>query len=117
MKKTFTAIAASSILSAALLSATSTVIAAPSKEKCADIVKEGKNACDANGHSCAGQSTYDNQPNEWIKVPTGTCTQIVSICKGDVDAPEGVSAKKMKRYCKKVAEQADDSVTGGRIVE
>ena len=42
---------------------------------------------------------------------------IVSICKGDVAAPEGVSEKKLMRYCKKVAVQTDDSITGGRLVD
>ena len=46
-------------------------------EKCAGIVKAGKNDCGANGHSCAGQSTVDNQEGEWVYVPEGTCDKIV----------------------------------------
>lgn len=48
----------------------------PDMEKCAGIVKAGKNDCGANGHSCAGQAKKDNDPNEWIAVPKGTCEKI-----------------------------------------
>ncbi len=46
-------------------------------EKCAGIVKAGKNDCAANGHSCAGKAKKDGDANEWIYVPTGTCNKIV----------------------------------------
>jgi uncharacterized membrane protein len=46
-------------------------------EKCAGIVKAGMNDCGANGHSCAGQASTDNDPNEWVYVPKGTCEKIV----------------------------------------
>lgn len=45
-------------------------------EKCAGIVKAGKNDCGANGHSCAGQAKTDNDANEWIALPKGTCDKI-----------------------------------------
>ncbi|MDH3461254.1 MAG: DUF2282 domain-containing protein [Burkholderiaceae bacterium] len=46
-------------------------------EKCAGIVKAGKNDCGAAKHSCAGQSVKDGNAAEWIYVPTGTCEKIV----------------------------------------
>ena len=46
-------------------------------EKCAGIVKAGMNDCGANGHDCAGMAEVDNDPNEWIYVPEGTCDKIV----------------------------------------
>lgn len=46
-------------------------------EKCAGIVKAGMNDCGANGHSCSGMAETDNDPNEWIYVPEGTCEKIV----------------------------------------
>ena len=48
-------------------------------EKCAGIAKIGSNDCGAlNGkHSCSSQATMDNDPNEWVYVPQGTCTKIV----------------------------------------
>lgn len=42
-------------------------------EKCYGIAKKGENACGTPLHSCAGVSTTDNDPTEWILVPVGTC--------------------------------------------
>ena len=50
--------------------------AKPGFEKCAGIVKAGMNDCGASGHSCAGQASKDNAPEEWIYVPEGTCKKI-----------------------------------------
>lgn len=77
-KNTAAAVAASSILAIAL--ASSPISAHAGKEgyeKCQGVVKAGLNDCGANGHSCAGQATADNDPNEWIYVPEGTCEKIV----------------------------------------
>ncbi|RTZ76271.1 MAG: hypothetical protein DSZ02_01760 [Gammaproteobacteria bacterium] len=49
----------------------------PGFEKCMGIVKAGKNDCGTSGHACAGQSTKDGAPDEWIYVPEGTCEKIV----------------------------------------
>lgn len=45
------------------------------KETCYGVAKAGKNDCkSADGaHSCAGQATKDNDPNEWKYVEKGTC--------------------------------------------
>ncbi len=45
-------------------------------ERCAGIVKAGQNDCAANGHSCAGQAKTDNDKNEWVYLPKGTCDKI-----------------------------------------
>ncbi len=47
-------------------------------EKCSGIAKAGMNDCGAldGKHACAGQSTVDNDANEWVYVPAGTCTKI-----------------------------------------
>lgn len=47
-------------------------------EKCFGITKAGKNDCGsrASGHSCAGQSTKDNDPADFVAVPKGTCDKI-----------------------------------------
>ncbi len=47
-------------------------------EKCAGIAKAGMNDCGSldGKHSCSGQSTRDNDDNEWVYVPEGTCTKI-----------------------------------------
>lgn len=51
--------------------------AKPGFEKCAGIVKAGTNDCGTSGHACAGQSSKDGAPDEWIYVPAGTCAKIV----------------------------------------
>lgn len=47
-------------------------------EKCAGVAKAGKNDCGAldGKHNCAGQATRDNDDNEWVYVPKGTCEKI-----------------------------------------
>ena len=109
---------ATSVLAAALMTVSGTAAAA-STERCADIVKDGKNTCAVKslGLSCQGSSNEDNMQGAWIKVPTGTCTNIVAICAGDADAPEGTKEKKLAKACGKVAEQTDEEVVGGRLVD
>ena len=46
-------------------------------EKVYGVAKAGKNDCAAKGHSCAGQSKVDNDPNEWIFLPAGVSAKIV----------------------------------------
>jgi uncharacterized membrane protein len=50
--------------------------AAGDDEKCAGIVKAGKNDCATAGNSCAGQVKTDSQKDAWIYVPKGTCEKI-----------------------------------------
>ncbi|MEM7360901.1 MAG: DUF2282 domain-containing protein [Pseudomonadota bacterium] len=108
---------ASSILAAALMSAP-TVASAASSERCADIVKGGKNTCAVKslGISCQGNATEDNMVGAWIKVPAGTCGNIVAICAGEAEAPEGTKEKKLAKACGKIADQ-EEGVAGGRLVD
>ena len=46
-------------------------------EKCAGIVKAGKNDCGTSKHACAGQAKADGDKEEWLYVPNGTCDKIV----------------------------------------
>ena len=108
---------ATSILAAALMSVSSVSVAADT-ERCADIVKGGKNSCAVKslGISCQGNATEDNMVGAWIKVPTGTCGNIVSICAGTAQAPEGTNDDKVAKACEKIAPQ-NDTVVGGRLVD
>jgi len=47
-------------------------------EKCFGVAKAGQNACNTNKskHSCAGHSRIDNDPNDFIPLPKGTCLKI-----------------------------------------
>jgi len=72
-----TSAAAASILAMALV--TNSGMAHAGKEgyeKCQGIAKAGMNDCGANGHACAGYAKVDNDKNEWIYVPEGTCEKI-----------------------------------------
>lgn len=73
------------ILSAAIgsllvLGLASSAVAAetPAMEKCFGIAKAGKNDCSTKGsaHSCAGQATKDNDSNDFVALPKGTCDKI-----------------------------------------
>ena len=59
---------------------------APKTEKCYGVAKAGQNDCATkNGtHSSAGQGKKDNDPNEWKKVPAGTCEK----SGGKLEAPK-----------------------------
>jgi len=109
---------ATSVLATALMSI-SPVASAASTERCADVVKGGKNTCAVKslGISCQGQATEDNMTGAWIKVPTGTCGNIVAICAGNAEAPEGTKERKLAKACGKIAEQSDAEVAGGRLVD
>lgn len=47
-------------------------------EQCFGIAKAGKNDCSSNksAHSCAGQATKNNDAQDFVAVPKGTCDKI-----------------------------------------
>ncbi len=47
-------------------------------EKCFGIAKAGMNDCSSNKsvHSCAGQASKNNDPQDFVAVPKGTCEKI-----------------------------------------
>lgn len=59
------------------LGAASTPVFAADNEKCAGVVKAGKNDCATSANSCAGQVKVDGNKEAWIYVPKGTCEKIV----------------------------------------
>lgn len=50
--------------------------AAAETEKCAGIVKAGKNDCGTSKSSCAGSVKADRDSEAWILLPKGTCERI-----------------------------------------
>jgi uncharacterized membrane protein len=62
--------------------------AQPGMEKCAGIVKVGKNDCGTSKHGCAGQAKKDGDAEEWIYVPAGTCEKITGAKKLQDAAPK-----------------------------
>jgi uncharacterized membrane protein len=117
-QKSLGAAVATSVLAAALMAVPTIASAGPSTERCADIVKGGKNTCAVKslGISCQGNAKDDNMAGAWIKVPAGTCGNIVEICAGSAEAPEGASDKKVAKACGKIAEQ-EEGIVGGRLVD
>ncbi len=46
-------------------------------EKCYGVAKAAKNDCAGAAHACAGQSTKDGSPKEFLTLPKGTCARLV----------------------------------------
>jgi uncharacterized membrane protein len=71
------------------ISASSGSVYAADKEKCFGVAKAGENACNSNKskHSCAGHSKVDNDPNDFIPVPLGSCLKIGGKLEPVVDKP------------------------------
>lgn len=59
------------------VSATPAFAAKGDNEKCAGIVKAGKNDCGTSYSSCAGSAKIDNDKEAWVYLPKGTCEKIV----------------------------------------
>ena len=76
-KSTLMSAALASVVALGLSAAAQDASAAkPGFEKCAGIVKAGMNDCGTSVHACAGQAKTDNDAEEWIYVPAGTCSKI-----------------------------------------
>jgi len=45
-------------------------------EKCYGVAKAGKNDCAAGTHSCAGQSTQNDDSSSFVYVPSGVCEKL-----------------------------------------
>ena len=70
-------------LTAALNILPVSTVQAADKEKCYGIAQAGQNDCAniAGTHSCAAQSTLDNDIGEWKLVAKGTCTDLGGVSK------------------------------------
>ena len=55
---------------------TSALAGKPGMEKCMGVVKAGMNDCGTSKHACAAQAKTDNDAEEWVYVPEGTCAKI-----------------------------------------
>jgi len=79
---------ASAALAAVMAASISAPAQAASKEKCYGIAAAGQNDCAnlAGTHSCAGQSTLDNDAGEWKLVTKGTCSTLGGLSKSEAKA-------------------------------
>ena len=76
---------ATAALAVTLTALAATPVSAGGKEKCYGVSLAGQNDCGnlAGTHSCAGQSTIDNDPGEWKLVSKGTCKSIGGMLKAE----------------------------------
>lgn len=88
MKNHTLVISAALAATLALGSTLSSTAAAAGKEKCYGVAKAGQNDCAnlSGTHSCAAQSTVDNDPTEWKIVPKGTCKDLGGLSKKEAKA-------------------------------
>jgi uncharacterized membrane protein len=60
-------------------------------EKCAGVIKAGKNDCATSMNQCHGHVKVDAHPEAWIYVPKGTCGKIAGARISDaIDPTPGV---------------------------
>jgi uncharacterized membrane protein len=75
------------------ITATSGSAFAADEERCFGVAKAGQNACNTNKskHACAGHSKIDNDPNDFIPLPKGSCLKIGGKLEpaGDKSTPAG----------------------------
>lgn len=85
--------AITSLLTLVALSGTA---AAADNEKCFGVAKAGQNGCNSNvnQHSCAGHSRIDNDPNDYIAVPIGSCLKIGGKLEHAASYPAAAAAEK-----------------------
>jgi uncharacterized membrane protein len=72
-----TAILAAAVGSLFVLSSTVFAADEANTEKCYGVAKAAKNDCAGGAHACAGQSTKDGSPKEFLTLPKGTCARLV----------------------------------------
>jgi uncharacterized membrane protein len=61
------------------------------EEKCAGVIKAGKNDCATSRNQCHGHVKADRDPEAWIYVPKGTCEKIAGArVTAQVDPTPGV---------------------------
>lgn len=88
----------SSMLSAALASVMALGLTQPAaahdpqmkgnQERCYGVAKAGQNSCAnlTDTHGCAGMSTQDRDPAEWMTVPKGSCAKIGGLSKAQAQS-------------------------------
>jgi uncharacterized membrane protein len=89
-QRTLISTAITALLAVGITATTGSAYAAD-EEQCFGIAKAGQNACNSNPsmHSCKGHAKVDNDPNDFIPVPKGTCLKVGGKLEpaGDKSAP------------------------------
>lgn len=58
-------------------------------EKCAGVIKAGRNDCSTSKNACHSHVTVDADSEAWLWVPRGTCEKIVGAHLSVLKTPEG----------------------------
>jgi len=58
-------------------------------EKCAGVIKAGKNDCSTSRNACHSHVTVDSDAEAWVWLPKGTCEKIVGARVSSIKTPEG----------------------------
>lgn len=76
-QRTFITAAITSLFALGITTSSGVAYAAD-EEECWGVTKAGQNGCNSNKskHSCAGRSKVDNDPNDFILLPAGSCLKI-----------------------------------------
>ena len=74
--KSVISIVLTALVSTTLLFSSAATAGKPGMEKCLGVSKAGMNDCGTAKHACAGQAKVDNDPEEWVYVPKGTCEKM-----------------------------------------
>jgi len=87
--------AIAAVIAAGALSFTASAVADnldhSKEEKCAGVIKAGKNDCATSKNQCHGHVKVDRDPEAWIYVPKGTCERIAGArISSAVDPTPGV---------------------------
>lgn len=65
------------LLAVGAFTSSNAIAAKEPMEKCAGIVKAGKNDCGTSKGACSGTSKVDSDKEAWVYLPKGTCEKIV----------------------------------------
>jgi uncharacterized membrane protein len=58
-------------------------------EKCAGVIKAGRNDCSTSKNACHSHVTVDADSEAWVWVPKGTCDKIAGAHVTAIKTPEG----------------------------
>lgn len=84
-KQQMLSVAMGSLLALGLASNASAAEKKFEMEKCYGVAKAGMNDCGSKkaGHSCAGQASKNNDANDFVALPKGTCNKIAGGSVGE----------------------------------
>ncbi len=79
------------------------------EERCYGVAKAGQNSCAnlTDTHGCAGMSTKDRDPTEWMSVPKGSCAKMGGLSKAQARSAIAKAEAKAKTKDKTKSQVSD----------